>query len=109
MQKYLKGSDLLKKLILSRYNTLGELANKLQIDISTLSRKIKKPSRAFLIQLKSHKVPVPDDMINPNVEKIKVFVDEDGNKSFRINEPHSSTLPDCATFRTLYSIVFYGF
>lgn len=80
MQKYLKGSDLLKKLILSRYNTLGELANKLQIDISTLSRKIKKPSRAFLIQLKSHKVPVPDDMINPNVEKIKVFVDEDGNK-----------------------------
>jgi len=32
MQNNLKGSDLLKKLILSRYNTLGELANKLQID-----------------------------------------------------------------------------
>lgn len=95
MQTNNKDSILLKKLILSRYNFLSDVAKKLKIDLSTLSRKIKKPSRVFLEELKSIEIPIPDDMLNPPIEKIKVH--------------NSSALPGCATFRITFSIVCYRF
>lgn len=86
MQKDDEVSILLKKLIKSRYNSLGDLAKKLQISNSTLTRNIEKHSRQFLIQLKNAKVPVPDELINPVVENITAVISKDGVEGFMVND-----------------------
>ena len=74
MQKNDDVAILINKIIKSRYNSLSDLAKKLQISNSTLTRNIRKHSRQFLIQLKSLEVPIPDDLINPPIEKIKAVI-----------------------------------
>ena len=89
--------EMLKNLIKMRYNTLGDLANKLQIDLSTLSRKLKKPSRAFLIELKDAKVPIPDHFINPLVETVTAVISKDGVEGFMVkdkNEKYAKLLEE---------------
>ena len=86
MQKDDKDAILLKKLIKSRYNSLSDLAKKLQISNSTLTRNISKHSRQFLIQLKDAGVPVPDGMINPVIENITAIMSSDGVEGFIVKE-----------------------
>lgn len=82
MQESTKDAILLKNLIKLQFNTLGDLAKKLQIDLSTLSRKIKKPSRQFLIQLKEAGVPIPDHFINPLINSVSAVISKDGLEGF---------------------------
>lgn len=86
MQKDDNVAELLKKLIKSRYNSFSDLAKKLQISNSTLTRNISKHSRQFLIQLKDAKVPVPDELINPVIENITAVISKDGVEGFIVKE-----------------------
>lgn len=86
MQESTKDAILLKNLIKLQFNTLGDLAKKLQIDLSTLSRKIKKPTRQFLIQLKDAGVPIPDHAINPIVNSVSAVITKDGLEGFIVKE-----------------------
>jgi len=86
MQKDDNVSILLKKLIKSRYNSFGDLAKKLQISNSTLTRNIEKHSRQFLIQLKNAGVPVPDTMINPSIENGSLIISQDGLEVFMVKD-----------------------
>jgi D-ribose pyranose/furanose isomerase RbsD len=87
-------SILLKKLIKSRYNSLTDLAKKLQITNSTLTRNIHKHSRQFLIQLKDAGIPVPDDLINPDVKTITAYVSKRGVEGFMVKENNIEYLLD---------------
>lgn len=79
-------SILLKKLIKSRFNSLSDLAKIMKIDRTTLGRNLQKPTRKFLIRLTEAGVPVPDHLINPVVDSVKVFISEDGVEGLIVKE-----------------------
>ena len=80
-------SILLKNIIKSRFNSLSELSKLMGLNRSTVSKNLDNPTRKFLLRLVDAGVPIPDEILNPPVEKIKVKISSDGVQGFYISEP----------------------